>query len=115
SLSLQRLLRLPDALFHNPDGAIGLFFVNDKRRRYADGILAGFQGEQTPVERADNHFVAQVRSFLLGGLVADDLHADHEAFAANVADNLEAAGPVIDLAEDVLAHFLRVGHQAALD
>jgi len=63
------------------------------------------------MEGVVDHAVAQVGRFFLSFLVADELHADHQPFAAHVADNLEAPRPVIDLAEDVVAYLLGIGHQ----
>src|SRR4029077_7895185 len=67
------------------------------------------------MESIVDDLVAQARGLFFGVLVADDFDANHQAFSPDVADNLEALGPVSDLAKDVAAHFFRIGHQAAFD
>jgi hypothetical protein len=67
------------------------------------------------VERLVDDSVAQVRGFFLGFLVADNFDADHQTFAAHIANDLEALRPVIDAAEHVVAQLPGVFHVAILD
>ncbi len=81
------LFYFADAGFEGLQGEVSLFFVDYERRREADGVGAGTEDEQAFVEGEIDDGIAQVGGFFLGALVADDFDADHEAAAADIADD----------------------------
>ncbi len=74
---LQRLLGLSNGFFHDANRAIGLFFINDQRRRHTDGIFARSKCQQSSMESMVYNFVSKVLSALLGVLIAHNFDADH--------------------------------------
>src|SRR6267378_4917238 len=52
--------------------------------------------------------VAEVGGFFFGALIANDFYSDHQAAAADVADDFELFGPVGHFGEEIVAHAARV-------
>src|SRR6266567_6867040 len=55
-----------EALFERANREVRLLFIDQQRRRHADGILARAENQQSFVERFADDRVAQVRGFFLG-------------------------------------------------
>src|SRR6266568_1241122 len=115
SSALHLLFGLPNALFQSPHGKVRLLLVNQERRREPQRIFARAKHEQSLVKRTIDNRVTQVRSAFFCSLIAHKLNANHQAFAANVADDLELVRPIRGALENVLSHFLRVLHQTAFN
>ena len=103
-MELERALDVGDDGVEGADGEIGLLFVNQKRRGEANSVDAGAENEEALVERGLDDAVAEVVGALFGFLVADDFDADHQAAAANIADDFVFLGPARGLAQDEIAY-----------
>src|SRR5580692_10835508 len=97
-----------DALFERASGEFGLFFVYEERRRNANRILAGAKEENAFLECEVHNGFAQVSRALFGFLIAHDLDADHQSFAAHVTDDPMPGGPVRHPREEKLPDAARV-------
>src|SRR5260370_6647686 len=93
-----------DAGFQGLQGEVGLFLVDQQRRREADRVGASAENEQAFVEGGVDDGIAQIGCFFLGALVADDFHADHQTPATDVAYDFEFFGPVGHFGEEIVAH-----------
>src|SRR5271163_4404262 len=106
---LHRAFDFRDAGVHGADGELGLLFVDYERRAETQRGVAGAQYQQALVERHLHQAVAQVGGAFFGFLIADDFDADHQAFAADFADDFVAGGPIGGEAADEFAHLRGVG------
>ena len=86
--TLGLFLCFANALFENAHGKVRLLFVDEKRRRKPNGILARTEYAKSLVESQVNDGIAQIRRFFLRALIADNFNADHQATSANVANDL---------------------------
>src|SRR5882724_8109333 len=112
---LDLLFSLAEAIFECLNREVGLFLIDQERRRHANGVLARTEHQYSLVERLADHRIPQIGCLFLGLLIAHDFNADHQSLAAHVADNLEAAWPIADAPENVVAHFAGVLHVSAFD
>ena len=67
---------------------IGLLFVNHAAAGRAAASFLRAENQQSLVERHLDELIAQLGRFFLRLLIAHELDADHQALAANVADDL---------------------------
>src|SRR5882724_9966314 len=109
------LFSLAEAIFECLNREVGLFLIDQERRRHANGVLARTEHQYSLVERLADHRVPQIGCLFLGLLIAHDFNADHQSLAAHIADNLEAAWPIVDAPENVTAHLASVLHVSAFD
>src|SRR5882724_11985128 len=113
--SLDLLFSLAEAIFEGLYREVGLFLIDQERRRHANGVLARTEHQYSLVERLADHRIPQIGCLFLGLLIAHDFNADHQSLAAHIADNLEAAWPIVDAPENVAAHLASVLHVSAFD
>src|SRR4029077_14334240 len=79
---------LADGFVEDFEGRVGLGFRQDQGRREADRVAAGPEDQQALVEALLDDRVARVDGALLRLPVLDELDANHQALAADVADDL---------------------------
>ena len=112
---LDFLFGFADAFFESAHREVGLFFVNDEWRRETKGIFARSEDEQALVESLVHDDVTQLRRAFFGPLVAHNFDTDHQAAATHVADNLELLRPIAGFRENIVADFLGIRSQPALE
>src|SRR4029077_15207358 len=78
SCALGFFLRFANALFESAHGEVGLLFVDEKRWRQPNGVIAGAKDAQALVESEVDDGIAQVRGFFLRALIANNFNADHQ-------------------------------------
>src|SRR3984893_16650567 len=83
-----------DALFEYIERNVGFVFADDERRRDADRARATTQKQDAALERQLDDAIALLSSVLFGLLVLDDLDADHQPVAPDIAHELVFARPV---------------------
>src|SRR5262245_248624 len=104
----------PQRLVEDPDGGRSLSLRQYQWRRDADRVLAGAEDEEPAFEARVNDLVAFGGRALLGNAIAHELDADHEAAAADVADDLMLLLQLAEPVEHECADLARVLHQRGL-
>src|SRR6266852_5069605 len=105
-----------DGLLESIDCDIGFVFGRDQRWRNANRARAATQEQNAAFEGQFDDMVALGGGVLLCLLVLDDLNADHQPAAANIAHQLVFVWPGGDSLQYVIADFGRIPHQVfALD
>src|SRR5580704_2364624 len=89
--------------FQRIHGDLSFIFVHNQRRRDADGARTAAQEEHSAFKRQLYDPVALGRAVFFAILVLDDLYADHQAAAANVANQPVLAWPVCHALQHVMA------------
>src|SRR4051812_21391234 len=77
---------LADRLIERVDRAVGLLLREDQRRAQADRVAAGAERQDALGEHAIDDEIALLAGAHLGLAIPDQLDADHQALAADVAD-----------------------------
>src|SRR5713101_2286401 len=115
SLPSEALFHFADALFERAYSEVGLLFVYQQGRRKTQRRVPRAENQISFVKSALQYFVAQIRRLFLGSLVTDNLSADHQPAAADVADDFELVRPIRQACEDVLAHAAGVLDEPAFE
>src|SRR5690606_11547944 len=86
--------------------------VDVERRRHADGIGAARDQQQAHLEGALDNVIAQFHGALPGLAILDELDAEHQATAADLADARMATFHLRQTIHDKAARVRRLGHHA---
>src|SRR5690242_10231743 len=81
------LLRCGDAILENVERDIGFTLVYNQRGREPDAVFAAAENQKAALEGEIHDAITQLRRSLACRLIFDDLDADHQTAAANIADD----------------------------
>src|SRR5262245_44724679 len=98
----------------DPDRGLGFAPREDERRRETDRILSGAVNEESPLERGVDGEVALVGRTLLRLTIADELDANHQSTAADVADDRMALGQRLQPSQQMRPYLRGIGDEPLL-